>query len=246
MSLARFYIPPASWKVPTLFLEEDEASHCAGVMRRGVGDKIIVFNGEGAWAETEITTASKQRVDLQVLHTGHTEPARTSLSLLQAIPKGSNMDLIIEKAVELGAAHIHPVMTSRTVVSLDGKDAAKKQAKWQRLALEACKQCGQNWLPEVHAPKKLSEVLKALPPQDLKLVAAIQEGAKPLKEILADKAVPQPQRVIMAIGPEGDFTPEEYALLADQAFLPMTLGPIILRVETASMFCLSVLRHELS
>jgi len=246
-SLPRFYIPAAAWNPEALILEGDEANHCASVMRRGVGDSIVVFNGAGAWATAEITAASKQRVELQPLSTGHSPPPKTRLSLLQAIPKGSNMDLIIEKAVELGAAHIHPVMTSHTVVSLDGKDAAKKQAKWQRLALEACKQCGQNWIPEVHAPTRLSDALARLPEQDLKIVAAIQDDARPLKAILASEhsRIPAPASVIIAIGPEGDFTRLEYDLLAEQGFLPMTLGPVILRVETAAMFCLSVLRHEL-
>jgi 16S rRNA (uracil1498-N3)-methyltransferase len=247
MSLARFHIPASAWNPDALFLDGDEASHCAGVMRRGVGDKIIVFNGAGAWATAEITAASKQRVELNTLDVAQSKPPKTSLSLLQAIPKGSNMDLIIEKAVELGGAHIYPVMTARTVVSLDGKDAVKKQAKWQRLALEACKQCGQNWLPEVHMPRRITDVLSTIPAHDLKVVAAIQEDARPLKAILADfkTAHANPSTAIIAIGPEGDFTPAEYALLHEQTYLPLTLGPIILRVETAAMFCLSVLRHEL-
>jgi 16S rRNA (uracil1498-N3)-methyltransferase len=241
MSLPRFYIPPESWSLDALALTGDEANHCASVMRRSVGDEIIAFNGLGAWAKVKISASSKQRVDLEVIHHELAVPAPSTLSLLQAIPKGSNMELIIEKAVELGVSQIYPVMTERTVVSLDAKDAPKKQAKWQRLAIEACKQCGQNWLPQVHLPRRYQEALASLPAYDLKLIAALTEDARSFKSTLSTQPT-----TLLAIGPEGDFTPAEYALAQQAGFLPISLGPIILRVETATLFALSVLRYEMS
>ncbi len=237
MSLARFYLPQWDEKA----LAGDEAKHCAQVMRHQVGDKIRVFDGKGEEAEAEIVSISSKRVEFHVLSQHHTPLPSVPISLLQAVPKGANMELIIEKAVELGVNAIHPVLTERTVVKLDAKDALKKQEKWQRVALEACKQCGQNWLPEVHVPKPFLEVLRELPQQEVKIIAAIQPDSKSVKAILSGS----PKSAALCIGPEGDFTPAEYTAARASGFAPMTLGPLVLRVETAALFAVSVLSHEL-
>ncbi|MEZ0273559.1 MAG: 16S rRNA (uracil(1498)-N(3))-methyltransferase [Roseimicrobium sp.] len=249
MSLTRFYVPPAHWNLSSLGFAGDEAKHCTQVMRRTVGDEIMAFNGAGAWARAEIVNTGKGSVDLRVLEAGETPPPAVTITLFQSIPKGSNMDLIIEKSVELGVNAIVPVFSDRTVVRLDAKDAAKKQEKWQRLAVEACKQCGQNWLPTVSVPVSFDTAWRQLPPHDLRLIAAIQEDSRSFKDTLVSARSQKGniQSVLMAIGPEGDFTPEEYAAARGaHGCLPVSLGSIILRVETASMYCLSVLRHELS
>lgn len=249
-ALPRFYIAPGRWNLEDLKLEGDEAKHCTGVMRRGVGDEIVVFNGTGARALARIERVSGREAALTVLEAVDAASPAVTLELVQAIPKGGNMDWIVEKAVELGANVIQPVMTDRTVVKLDVKEAAKKQEKWQRAALEACKQCGQDWLPEVRTPRRLGEVFApgGLPSHDLRIIAAIQEDAVTFKEILARRKAAgagAPASVLLGIGPEGDFTENEYALAREQGCLPMTLGPIILRVETAAMYGLSVLGYEL-
>ncbi|QIF05661.1 16S rRNA (uracil(1498)-N(3))-methyltransferase [Roseimicrobium sp. ORNL1] len=252
MGLPRFYISPNQWNLSQLALTGDEARHCAQVMRKEAGQEIVVFNGAGAWARAEITSSGKERVELRTVETGESPAPAVSITLFQSIPKGSNMDLIIEKSVELGVNAIVPVFSDRTVVRLDGKDAAKKQEKWQRLALEACKQCGQNWLPQVSVPVSFDAAWRQLPQQDLRLIAAIQEDSRSFKDTLASvggrgqQAGEKIRSVLMAIGPEGDFTPEEYAAARGaHDCLPVSLGSIILRVETAAMYCLSVLRHEL-
>lgn len=250
MGLPRFYIPPGQWHLTSLALTGDEARHCAQVMRKEAGQEVVVFNGAGAWARAEIRHSGKDRVELRAVEHSVTPEPAVSITLLQSIPKGSNMDLIIEKSVELGVNAIVPVFSDRTVVRLDGKDAVKKQEKWQRLAVEASKQCGQNWLPQVSVPVSFEAAWRQLPAQDLKLIAAIQEDSRSFKDTLAavyaQKGRENIRSVLMAIGPEGDFTPEEYAAARGaHSCLPVSLGSIILRVETAAMYCLSVLRHEL-
>jgi 16S rRNA (uracil1498-N3)-methyltransferase len=237
MSLARFYLPSFEEGALTGL----EAKHCAQVMRHQAGDKIRVFDGAGGEATAEIVSISSKSVEYRVLERRDAPPPPVSISLIQAIPKGANMELIIEKAVELGVNAIHPVLTERTVVKLDAKDAVKKQEKWQRVALEACKQCGQNWLPEVHVPRLFLEVLNHLPNHEVKIIAAIQPDSRSLKAILSGG----PKSAALCIGPEGDFTAAEYAAAREHQFLPMTLGPLVLRVETAALYALSVLSHEL-
>ena len=179
------------------------------------------------------------------------------------------MDMIVQKAVELGAAEIAPIISDRTIVHLEAKEAAQKQAKWQQVAIEAAKQCGQNWLPTVQMPRKLSDFFATveagvspatnsglqptrLPPQekdlDLRLIGSLQTDAVHLKTVLAEyerEYQARPTSVLMCIGPEGDFTPAELNLARSHGCRPITLGPIILRVETAAIYCLSVLSYEL-
>src|SRR5207244_2109774 len=133
-------------------------------------------------------------------------------TLGQAIPKGKNMDLIVQKAVEIGAAQIAPLISERTIVDLDKKDAEQKQEKWQQIAIEAAKQCGQNWLPQVHAPQKLKDFFSHAGHVDLRLIGSLQPDAVHFKKILSDyvdQHHDRPKNILMMVGPEGDFTPAE-------------------------------------
>jgi 16S rRNA (uracil1498-N3)-methyltransferase len=227
-----------------------EAHHARDVLRMRVGEKLVIFNGRGREITAEIIAFGSDEVGLKKLHEAETPPLQCRIVLGQAIPKGKNMDLIVQKAVEIGASEIAPIISDRTVVQIDSKSAAQKQSKWQQIAIEAAKQCGQNWLPHVHAPRKLSELFSATPDEsfDLQLIGSLQPGARHLKKVLADytnEHQRSPRRVLMLVGPEGDFTPAELALARRQGCQPITLGPIILRVETAAIYCLSILSYEL-
>ena len=241
---SRFHIPQLTSVEPFAELVGDEVKHCAQVLRKQVGDPITLFDGAGSEATAEITAISSKRVNLKILERHHTPAPAVSISLIQAIPKGANMEWIIEKAVELGVNAIFPVLTERTVVKLDAKDAAKKQEKWQRVAIEACKQCGQNWLPKVHTPAPFLTTLNSLPAHDLKIIAALQQDARPLREVAICHSQ-SPKSAVIAIGPEGDFTPSEYAASREHGYAPITLGPLVLRVETAALCAMSVLAYEL-
>ena len=238
----RFYIPPSEWRPEGLALGGAEAHHCHDVMRCQIGERICVFNGGGARAVVTITASSKSRVDLEVESITETAPPPARLTLCQAIPKGKNMDLVVQKATELGVARVIPLLTEHTIVRLDEKAASKKQQKWQRIAVEACKQSGQDHLPEVAAPTALEDFLAGDSGAELKLIASLQPGARHLKQILGGE---QPAGAQILIGPEGDFTPDEVERACAAGHQPMTLGPIVLRTETAAIYCLSVLAHEL-
>jgi 16S rRNA (uracil1498-N3)-methyltransferase len=244
----RFYISPENWNPDAPALTGSEAHHARDVLRMKPAEKLVLFNGRGREITAEIVDLSGAGIQLRKLHEAETPALRSRIILGQAIPKGKNMDLIVQKAVEIGAAEIAPIISDRTVVQVDLQSAGQKHAKWQQIAIEAAKQCGQNWLPQVHAPRRLGDFFLASATFDLRLIGSLQPDAQNLKEILADYSNEHqhlPGSVLMLIGPEGDFTPAELALARQHGCRPISLGPIILRVETAAIYCLSVLSYEL-
>ncbi len=245
----RFYVAPENWDSRALALRGSEAHHVRNVLRMQTGDKLVLFNGKGREVTAEIAAIADDEIRLRKMHEGETAALGCRIVLGQAIPKGKNMDLIVQKAVEIGAAEIAPIISDRTVVQLDSENGLQKQSKWQQIAIEAAKQCGQNWLPRVHTPKKLAEFFSTADQQfDLRLIGSLQPDARHLKSILEMYSTEhrvRPRSVLMLVGPEGDFTPAELALARRNGCQPITLGPIILRVETAAIYCLSVLSYEL-
>jgi 16S rRNA (uracil1498-N3)-methyltransferase len=244
----RFYIAPENWQTDSPLLTGSEAHHCRNVLRLSPGDKVVLFDGRGRELTAEITSTDAAEIRLRKLHEAQTPPLRCQIALGQAIPKGKNMDLIVQKAVEIGAAQIAPIISDRTVVRLDEESAVSKQSKWQTVAIEAAKQCGQNWLPQIETPQSLAQFFQQHRRFDLQLIGSLQSDAVHLKKILAEYSAEhgdRPTSALMLVGPEGDFTPAELSLARSHGCRPITLGPIVLRVETASIYCLSVLSYEL-
>jgi len=245
----RFFISPENWNPGALTLTGSEAHHARDVLRMRVGERLVLFNGHGHEITAEIVDVGGDEIGLRKLHEAKSSPLQCRIVLGQAIPKGKNMDLIVQKAVEIGAAEIVPIISDRTIVQINSDGSAQKQSKWQQIAVEAAKQCGQNWLPRVHTPRKLSELFSTAKESfDLQLIGSLQPRAQHLKQVLAGYSSEhqrRPQNVLMLVGPEGDFTPAELALARRHGCQPITLGPIILRVETAAMYCLSILSYEL-
>jgi 16S rRNA (uracil1498-N3)-methyltransferase len=245
----RFYVSPEDWDPRALKITGSEAHHARDVLRMRVGERLVLFNGRGREITAEIIHLEGDEIELRKLHEAESSQLQCRIVLAQAIPKGKNMDLIVQKAVEIGAAEIVPIVSDRTIVQVASDSAVQKQSKWQQIAVEAAKQCGQNWLPRLHTPTKLSEFLSAAGDSfDLQLIGSLQPGAQHLKQILAGylrEHEGPPRSVLMLVGPEGDFTPAELALARRYGCQPITLGPIILRVETAAMYCLSILSYEL-
>ena len=236
--MARFFLPAASWQ-STTHLPEEESRHCAQVLRYQAGDVIEVFDGQGRRAQARLTQVRKQEVSLDLGEIQHVPRPRPAMVLAAAVPKGKTMDWVIEKSVELGVSQIVPLMTRHTVVKYDASEAEKKAEKWQKIALEACKQCGQTWLPEVATPVTMKSFL-AESRTGAKVIASLAEGARPLREVM--ESFVAPESVTILIGPEGDFSAEETAAALAAGYQPATLGPLVLRCETAALLVLSALR----
>lgn len=244
----RFYIEPEKWNAYPLVLTGREARHASKVLRLKPGNRVAAFDGAGRELTAEIVSLERDEIALRKLQECRTEPLPCHITLAQAIPKGKNMDLILQKAVEIGAAEIAPLLSDRTVVGITNAAIVQKQQKWQQIAIEAAKQCGQNWIPLIQPAKTVRSFFAGIGPFDLQLIGSLQNDAVHLKSVLTtyqQQHQRRPARVMVCIGPEGDFTPAELSLARQCGCHPITLGPIVLRVETAAIYCLSILSYEL-
>ncbi len=241
--MKRFYAPAFDRGV----LDAEQSHHCSHVMRQAVGDLFTVFNGQGIEAKARITEISKDEVKFQVLAKAVSPRATHPVWLAQALTKPKSMDLILQKATELGVSELAPLQSDHSVSQIDEEKAEAKVDKWQKLTIEAAKQCGQNWLPVVHPPKAPRDFINAMPKNAVKLIASLQHEAKPLKTVLREQlqGLKPGTPIVVMIGPEGDFTPAEIGQARAAGFMPVSLGKIVLRAETAAFFVLSAVAYEL-
>lgn len=250
MSDFRAFCTPATSEPAEIFLSSSESHHLVAVNRARAGDTVVAFDGRGTEWVCELISDRKNAAVLKVRSRRALTALPFELTLGQALPKGTSMDAIVRKATEIGAAQIVPLESERTQVHLDGDRSDKKIEKWQTAALEAAKQCGNAFVPTVQPLQNAAAFMTASVGQgyDLKLIASLHPGAKSLKSVLAifrAAHARQPSRVLWLVGPEGDFSPEEMALAQTSGFEPITLGPLVLRCETAATYALSVLSYEL-
>jgi 16S rRNA (uracil1498-N3)-methyltransferase len=244
----RFYLPPAQCHPPLLALTGVEAHHARDVLRLGRGHEVTVLDGAGRQFLCAIQELDRLQVILAVSRTITTPAPRARITLLQAIPKGKIFESIIQKATELGVARIVPLLSERVATRLEGEAAKDKAEKWRQTAVEAIKQCGQPWLPEVAEPLRLPDLLAQGATYDLALVGSLQgDGRHPRQYFREFEAQHQrrPRSVAAWIGPEGDFTGEELDLIRASGARPVDLGPLVLRSETAALYAVAVIRYEL-
>jgi 16S rRNA (uracil1498-N3)-methyltransferase len=257
----RVYSPPQKDEPKELRLSAEESHHLVVVNRARKGVPVIAFDGRGTEWRCELIGDSKNAAVLAVKETVRAAPLPFEITLAQALPKGPAMDAIVRKATEIGARRIIPVSSERTQVHLDDDRQEKKVEKWQTAALEAAKQCGNPWLPEITAVQPFSAVVAQSASVagtatdgaggfDLRLIASLHPGATSLKQVLnafrKTHAGAAPRRAMWLIGPEGDFSSSEVNTAVNAGFLPITLGPLVLRCETAATYALSVLSYELT
>jgi 16S rRNA (uracil1498-N3)-methyltransferase len=244
----RFYVEPRESQGDLIELSVREVHHALNVLRLKEGERVVALNGEGAELSCTVTKVGKKEVTLRVYQRNVIPPLPCQLTLVQAVPKGKAMEIIVQKAAELGAWKVVPIMSERTVAHLDEDRSESKVEKWRWIAIDAIKQCGSAWLPKFIEPVKPVQYLGAAERTELTLIASLQPGAKHprthLKEFI-DERKRKPKSVTVWVGPEGDFTPAEVNSVVGAGALPITLGPLVLRSETAAIYCLAVLNYEM-
>jgi 16S rRNA (uracil1498-N3)-methyltransferase len=214
----------------SITLDEREAHYLGRVLRLQNGDQVVVFNGHGAERQASVESLQRRGATLALgaTHAPLLESA-LELTLVQALPKSDAMDLIVQKATELGVGSLVPVYTEFSVVKLDAERAARRLDHWQKIARSACEQCGRHRPPRIEAPAQLAEALAALPADSARF--ALDPSAD-----TALAAQPAPQRgLVIAIGPEGGFGSLDWRRLDAAQFVHLTLGPRVMRAETAAL-----------
>ena len=244
----RFHLPTANCRETLLRLDGREAHHALHVLRIRHGERVSVLDGAGTEFFCDVESATKNSLVLAVKEKQYTPGPPCPLTLLVAIPKGKLIEGIIQKAVELGAHRIVPLLTERVVTQLDDDGAEAKREKWQTVAIEAIKQCGARWLPKVEAPQTIAEFLARGEKIELSLVGSLQTERRHPREWILEFQKQHgrlPHSAGAWIGPEGDFTLAELQMIQASGAKPVTLGRLTLRVETAAIYCLSFLNYEL-
>lgn len=239
----RFYLPdPAPGH-----LSPEESHHATNVLRLQTGDSAAVFDGRGTEWRVRLTSADPDRVSFQILSTTKSPRPACRIRFGQAVIKPAGMELLIQKLTELGVAEIWPITSERSVSKPDGEK--RISARWQSIALAACKQSGQNWLPRIPEAGPLDAFLSAPEPApaNARIIGSLQPEARPLPLLVAEaRQQGSASSVDILIGPEGDFSPAEIGRARAAGFRPASLGPLVLRSETASIFVASALHYELN
>jgi 16S rRNA (uracil1498-N3)-methyltransferase len=244
----RFYLLPENCRGDALRLDGREAHHALHVLRLRNDEPVTVLDGAGQQFLCTVESTTKNSLSLAVKEKTFSPAPPCPVSLFVAMPKGKIIEDIIEKAVELGAQRIVPLLTERVITQLDAADAEAKREKWQQVAIEAIKQSGAPWLPRVATPVKLKEFLARGDQPEWSLVGSLQTERRHPREWLLEFQKQHgrlPKSAGVWIGPEGDFTLDELHAIESSGAKPVTLGSLTLRVETAAIYSLSLLNYEL-
>lgn len=244
LSLHKFFVPKENIHNDIALVEGDDVKHIYKVLRLEEGNIVNINNCNGEEYIGEIISVDKKEV--KVLLKEKVEINRESflkISLFQGLPKSSKMDLIVQKAAELGVMSITPLLTERVVVRTEMSEFTKTE-RWKRIALEACKQCKRSIIPQINTPIEFNTLIPSLSQYDLIVVPYENEKGYGIKNLIKDLN-DEIRNVAVIIGPEGGFEEDEISSLKDKNGKIVTLGPRILRTETAGFVCASILQYEL-
>lgn len=243
-NLSRFFVPGHSVDGNVISVTGEEAHHIADVMRLKVKDKVITFDGTGKEYIGVIKEVGKKSVIIEVTDTRNAPKAKAPrITLVQAIPKREKIEYLIEKATELGVGSIVPVFTERTIPDWDDEKKASRVIRWRKIAREASKQCGRLDIPNIPDIAQFSDIINDQKLSGLKLIAALADDTEPISRVLKDF---KGDNILIAIGPEGDFTPDEVKGAVGRGFKPVSLGLRVLKSDTAGLFALSAIGYEYS
>ena len=244
----RFYIAPGQLKGTRVVLDEREGHHALHVLRIERGEQVIAMDGQGNQHRCTVDESSRRSVGLQVEDSSFTPRPATQTVLIQAIPKTKAWETILQKSTELSVSRIVPLTTERVVVQLGKETSASKVEKWKAILIDAMKQSGNPWLPQIEQPVALEEFANRKEVFDLSLIGSLQLERKHPRELFRafnERHGRPPQSVAIWIGPEGDFTAREMELAIAAGAQPISFGPIVLRSDTAVIYSLAIINYEL-
>lgn len=240
-----FFTDPQNVYEKEVIITGNDVNHMKNVLRIKPGELVKISDGNGTEYECSVNRYESENAILNILNSFKSNSELSSkIYLFQGLPKSDKMELIIQKAAELGAYKVIPVTTKRAVVKLDPKKAAKKVERWNAISLSAAKQSGRSMIPEVEQVMSFSEALQYAKQMDLILFPyELAEGMSVTKEIIS--TIKPNQKIGVFIGPEGGFEEEEVRKAEEIGAHPITLGKRILRTETAGLAVLSILMYQL-
>lgn len=245
--MATFYVKNEQIKDSKIKIMGDDYSHLKNVLRAKIGEKIDVCDENGSRYKTKISTLTKKEVICEIIAVDDksTEPL-VSIDLYQGLPKADKLELIIQKSTEIGVKAIFPVQMARTIVKFDERSSEKKLERWNKISAEASKQCGRQKIPKVHEVINFKNSIENISKYDIVLLPYENEKSVTIKEVLKkakkSKAI---KEIAVMIGPEGGFSEEEINILNKLKNVhTVTLGPRILRTETAGLVTLAMILYE--
>lgn len=243
----RFLIAPDAARLDLVTLVGDEAHHASRVVRVQAGEVVTLLNGAGTELTGEVHGVDRRAVSIRIISRREHSRPPARVTLVQAIAKGTAMEGLVHRAVELGCGRIIPLLAERSVSRPE--DGESKREKWQAIADEACKQSGNPWRLLVERPITPTAWLADRVPDELLLIGSLADAPTPLRKRFAEfrsRTGTHPKSVSVLVGPEGDFSPAEYALFREAGAQAITLGPLVLRVETAATVLLGLVAQELA
>ncbi len=243
--MQHFFVTPDQVKDGYIFVEGSDVNHMKNVLRMRIGEEVTVSDGNNLQYLCEVDRYEEEEAILKIVEENGVDTELSSrIYLFQGLPKQDKMEMIVQKAVELGAYQVVPVATKRCVVKLDDKKAKKKVERWQEISKSAAKQAGRGYIPEVSGVLSFKEALKFASELDVVLIPyELAKGMTETKQLISE--IKPGQSVGIFIGPEGGFEKEEVELAMEHGAKAITLGKRILRTETAGLTTLSVLMFHL-
>ena len=240
--MRRFFIDRNNIVNGEVVIAGDLFRHLARVLRMKPGARVALADGEGGEYSAVITAIAEERLNVRIetVLASVAGTAAPSITLLQGIPKGERMELILQKGTELGAAGFVPFLSSRTIPRLAGEKATERRRRWERIVMEAARQSRRPDIPVVAEISPFSETVRSAS-QEVRLLLWEGEQQRGLREFL--EVTPRPASVALLVGPEGGLSPEEAAEAISAGFIPVTLGPRILRTETAGLAVIAILQY---
>ena len=244
MTIARIYHPCELEMGEICVVTGENRQYVISVLRMRPGDHLLLFDGRGHEYEAVIRAQDQESLTLAVIKKEIINPGSCNITLAQSLPKGWKMDFIVEKACELGVARIIPFLSARSVPRLAPEQGRLKQARWQKVALEAARKSHAGVIPAVEEVLSFDNMLHRMEEQTVKIIFWEEETETYIKQALQEKSSEQCRDFFLVVGPEGGFAREEIVRAKSRGFTSVSLGRQILKVETAALAILSIIQYE--